>query len=240
MTVSFSLRVGLIVVACSLLTGCDGERIEVEERSYAVIFTQPFPSQGNDKATLPAHYQGTYAAADPSYSLCIGPTAVWKQKQRRVTYHYNWQQLDSLRLFLSVNDADSTYRDFNGNLHHLRIIGRDSVRDSWLRRDTVFSLTGPNAGRLRKFQGRYYLSTRSENEDYWQVQRLERAGPRLIWQSLGQDTLRLRALDTASVHIQRRSGFSLFRVQPARGQQMRHVDGYAGLWEIEGEFERRR
>jgi hypothetical protein len=239
MTASFLLRGSLVVVAGLLLTACDGEKIEAEERSYAVGFTQPFPGQRKDKTIFPVHYQGIYTATGPGYSLCIGPAAVWKQKQRSETYHCSWQQLDSLRLFLGVSDADSTYQDLNGNRHHLRILGRDSVRDSWQWRDTIFCLTGPNAGRLRKFQGRYYLSTHPENEDYWQVQRLEIAGRHLVWQSLGQDTLRLRALDTASVHTQRGSGFSLFRVQPAPGQQMRRVDAYAGLWETEGEFERR-
>jgi hypothetical protein len=240
MTASLMLRAGLAVLAGSLLAACDGEKVETEERRYAVGFAQPFPGQAKDKAAFPAHCQGVYAAADPSYALCIGPAAVWKQKQRSETYRASWQQLDSLRLLLGVNEADSTYQDFEGNRHQLRIVGQDSVRDSWLRCDTIFSLAGPDGGRLRKFQGHYYLNTRPKGADYWQVQRLEIAGPHLVWQRLGQDTLRLRALDTASVHTQRRPGFSLFRVAPARGQQTRHVNDYAGLWETQGEFERHR
>ncbi|MBF9219667.1 hypothetical protein [Hymenobacter ruricola] len=229
----------MIGVAGWLLTACDGEKVEMQERHYAVGFAQPCPGQAKKKASFPAHWQGVYAASAPGYSLCIGATAVWKQQQRSEMYHASWQQLDSLRLLLSVNDADSSYQDFNGNRHQLHLIGRDSVRDSWLRCDTVFSLAGPHAGQLRRFQGRYYLSTRAENEDYWQVQRLEIAGRHLTWQCLGQDTLRLRALDTAAVHTRRRPGFSLFRVQPASGRQKRHVGDYAGLWETEGAFERR-
>jgi hypothetical protein len=240
MTALFFQRVGFTAFAGLSLTACDGEKIGMMERSYAVGFAQPFPEQAQDKAKFPARFQGIYNAADSRYALCIGPTAVWTRKQRREMYHATWQQLDSLRLFLSVDDGDSTYQDLNGNRHHLRIVGRDSVRDSWQRLDTIFSLAGPTTGRLRRFQGRYYLSTRPQNADYWQVQRLEISGPHLVWQSLGQDTLRLRALDTASVHVGRADGFSLFRVQPAAGQQMRRVGDYAGLWETEGEFERRR
>ena len=240
MTALFFQRVGFMAFAGWLLTACDGEKVEMAERSYAVGFAQPFPGQAQDKARFPSRFQGVYSAADSRNALCIGPEAVWTRKQRREVYHATWQQLDSLRLFLGVNEGDSTYQDLNGNRHHLRIVGRDSVSDSWQRLDTVFSLVGPTAGRLRRFQGRYYLSTRSQNADYWQVQRLEISGPHLVWQSLGQDTLRLRALDTASVHVGRAHGFSLFRVQPTRGQQTRRVGDYAGLWETAGAFERRR
>jgi hypothetical protein len=238
MTALFLQRVGFVAVAGLILTACDGEKAEMMERRYAVGFAQPFPALVRDKTSFPVRWQGMYRAADSRYALCIGPTAVWTRKQRRAMYHATWQQLDSLRLFLGVKGADSTYQDFNGNLHQLRVVGHDSVRDSWQRLDTVFSLAGPTAGRLRRFRGGYYLSTRSENPDCWQVQRLEVSGNHLVWQSLGQDTLRLRALDTASVRVERARGFSLFRVRPATRRQTRHVGDYAGLWETEGEFER--
>lgn len=237
MKASTLLRAGLLGGMSLGLTACDGEKVEEQESSYAVGFAQPFPGGTKDRAAFPTNYQGVYRTADSSYSLCIGPAAVWTLKARKESYYHSPQELDSLRLLLRV---DSTYQDLNGNLHHLRIVGRDSLHDSWLRCDTVFSMAGPSTGRLRKFQGRYYLSTRAENSEYWQVQRLEVAGRHLMWQTLGQDTLRLRALYTASVRIRREPGFSLFRLQPAPGQQMRRAGDYAGLWETAGEFERRR
>lgn len=231
---AFRLRAGLVLGGGLLLAGCGLPTTETEPK-YEVVFARPFPEQAGDKASFPARHQGEYAAADSSASLCIGPTAVWRQELRQDTSPVTRQQLDSLRALVSV---DSTYQDLNGQVHSLRILASGSVRDSWLRRDTLFTLTGPSAGRLRKFQGRYYLNTLAKRGANWQVQRLEITGRQLFWQTLGQDTLRLRALDTASVHIQRRSGFSLFQLKPARGQQTRRVGEYAGLWETTGEFVR--
>ena len=56
-------------------------------------------------------------------------------------------QLDSLHHRLM---ADSTYQE-NGHLHYLRLVSRDSVRDSWLWNDTIFNLAGNEAGMLRRF-----------------------------------------------------------------------------------------
>ena len=72
------------------------------------------------------------------------------------------------------------------------------------------------------------------------MQRLEITGRQLLWQTLGQDTLRLRALDAATVRRQPRFGAATFRLAPAAGQQMRRVGSYAGLWETADEFVRRR
>lgn len=230
MKTSFCWRIGLVLGGGLLLVGC-GAPV-----AYDVTFARPFPEQAGDKASFPVRYQGEYAATDSSASLCIGPTAVWRQELRRETAHVTRQQLDSLRAFVS---RDSTYRDLSGQVHSLRILASGSVRDSWLRRDTIFTLTGAKAGRLRKFQGRYYLNTPAEDKESCKVQRLEIKGRRLNWQTLGQDTLRLRALDAASVHTQRNSGFSLFQLKPARGQQTRRMGDYAGLWETAGNFVRR-
>lgn len=230
------LRVGLILSGGLLLAGCE-EKTTESERMYGVEFAQPFPIQSTDKASFPVRHQGVYTAADSVTSLCIGPTAVWQQQLRKETV--SRQQSDSTQHHYHLA-ADSTYRDFEGKLHYLRLVGRDSVRDSWLWCDTIFALAGPNAGHLRKFQGRYYLNTPDENAAHWRVQRLEIAGHHLIWQTLGQDTLRLRALDTATVRPHRSQSFSFFLLRPAPGPQTRHVGDYAGLWETAGDFMRRR
>jgi hypothetical protein len=45
MTALFFQRVGFTAFAGLSLTACDGEKIEMMERSYAVGFAQPFPEQ---------------------------------------------------------------------------------------------------------------------------------------------------------------------------------------------------
>ena len=152
------------------MTACDGG-VETE-------FAQPFPTKGADIAVFPARYQDVYTAADPSKSLCIGATAVWRQE--RHSFVFSRYQLDSLHHRLI---ADSTYQE-NGHLHYLRLVSRNLLRDSWLWNDTIFNLAGNEAGMLRRFQGRIYLNTPDETGTKWWVQRLEISGHHFTWQTI--------------------------------------------------------
>lgn len=127
-----------------LLTACDG--------GWEVVFREPFPRQAADMAAFPARHQGVYTAADPGRSLCIGRTAVWRQELQTMTSSRHY--FDSLGYHLR---ADSTYLDGH-TPHYLQRVGADSVRDSWLWTDTIFSIIGLRPGHLRRFQGRYYLA----------------------------------------------------------------------------------
>ena len=188
-------------------------------------------------AEFPARHRGVYTAADPDNSLCIGRTAVWRQELQTTTStrHY----FDSLNYRLR---ADSTYLDHH-TLHYLHRVGTDSVRDSWLWTDTIFSTLGPRAGHLRRFQGRYYLNdtedAQSDTTEKWQVQRLEIAGHHLRWQQLGTDTLRLGALAPGTVRYHRHNGISYFRLAPATAAEARRIGRYEGLWEPAREYDRR-
>ena len=226
MVTSQVLRFGGLLAFNLFITACDGG-VEVE-------FAQPFPTQGADMAVFPARHRAVYTATDSSKSLCIGATSVWRQELHSLMFSRH--QLDSLHHRLM---ADSTYEE-NGGLHYLRLMSRDSVRDSGLWNDTIFNLAGNAAGKLRQFQGRYYLNTPDESGTKWFVQRLEVSGHHLIWQTLGADTLRLLALDTATVRHHREKGVSYYRLTPAPGPQTRRVDHYAGLWETAGDYVRRR
>ena len=212
-----------------LLTACDG--------GWEVAFKQPFPQQAADMAEFPARHRGVYTAADPGVSLCIGRTAVWRQELQTEmgTRHY----FDSLGYRLR---ADSTYLDQH-TLHYLHRVGADSLRDSWLWTDTIFSTIGARAGHLRRFQGRYYLSATEDDQtdttEKWQVQRLEIAGHHLRWQHLGTDTLRLGALAPGTVRYHRRNGISYFRLAPASAAEARRIGRYEGLWEPAREYDRR-
>lgn len=226
MRISCMAQIGGLVAAGLLLTAC-GDATEVH-------FAQPFPANAANVTAFPARHRAVYTALDSSKSLCIGPKAVWRQELQSVMFSRH--QLDSLPHSLLT---DSTYQQ-DGHLHYLRLVGRDSVRDSWLSEDTIFTLAGPNAGRLRRFQGRYYLNTPSKPDGCWQVQRLEINGARLSWQTLGQDTLRLLALDTAIVRRYRANNMLYFELAPAPGTQTNRAGRYAGLWEIIDEYKRRR
>lgn len=210
-----------------MLTACDG--------GWVVEFADPFPTEASDLSRFPARHQGMYTAADSTTSLCIGPRVLWQQQLSSRTL--SQRQFNSAKHPLL---SDSTYQDTKGRLHYLRVVGKDSVRDSWLRCDTLFALDGPAAGHLRRFKGHYYLSTPHPADSLgWQVQRLRIAGRRAEWEQLGYDTLRLRALDAATLRYRRAHGTSYFRLKPAPGKPTRQVDRYDGLWITRGEFVRR-
>lgn len=213
--------VGLLVTAC--------------EGGLEVRFAQPFPAQAADLAAFPARHCAVYTAADSARSLCIGRTAVWRQELQQRTFRRN--QLDSAYRQLR---ADTTYAETDGTLHYLKRVGRDSVRDSHLWIDTVFTLTAAAPGVLRRYQGRYYLNTPTENGDHWKVQRLDINGAHLSWQTFGTDTLRLLALDPATVRYHRAHGaLTSFELTPAPGGQTRRLGHYAGLWDTVEEYQRR-
>lgn len=223
------LRAIVFGAATVLTTACDG--------GWEVAFKKPFPSQAADMTEFPARHRGVYTAADPGVSLCIGRTAVWRQELQTMTgtRHY----FDSLGLHPRT---DSTYLDHH-TLHYLHWVGPDSVRDSWLYTDTIFSTAGPEAGYLRRFQGRYYLNdvehAQTDTTEKWLVARLEITGRHLRWQRLGTDTLRLGALAPGTVRYHRRNGISYFRLAPASNAEARRIGRYEGLWETLGEYDRR-
>ncbi|MCI1186737.1 hypothetical protein MON38_04855 [Hymenobacter sp. DH14] len=230
MKIDGRLRVLGLGFCSSLLVSCDG--------GWAVTFAGPFPAQAADMAEFPARHRGVYTADDSTSSVCIGRTAVWVQELE--TQRHSRHEFDSLGFRLR---ADSTYLA-GGKLHYLHQIGRDSVRDSWLRTDTIFTIGDSfGTGHLRRFQGRYYLSiydgTAAHRVDMWDVERLEIKGRHLLRQRLGTDTLRLRALAPATVRYTRYDGTSYFQIAPGTPAETRRVGRYAGLWETTGDYERR-
>ncbi|MBD2724397.1 hypothetical protein [Hymenobacter armeniacus] len=227
MTASFLVRGALLLGLGLGLISCE-DGVEVK-------FAAPFPAGGRDVAAFPTRRRAVYTAPDSVTSLCVGASAVWRQQLHR--YTFGRKMLDSLPHRLR---ADSTYQDDTGQLHYLKVVGSDSIRDSWLGLDTLFALAGNRASRLRRFQGRYYLSTPTETAEAWDVQRLEIVGHRLIWQTISTDTLRLLALDTATVRHHRAKGISYYLLSPGPGYQASQISRYAGLWQTEGEFRRRR
>lgn len=230
MKISGWLR-ALIVGIGGLVTGCDDIKLE---RMWLVDFAQPFPAARPDMAAFPPRHQGVYTAEDSSKSLCIGATAVWQQELRSELYSRR-----NVAGKGHLLHADSTYQ-LAGVRHYLHRVGPDSVRDSWLALDTVFNCAKPEYGRLRRFQGRYYLNTPFDSANNWMVQRLEISGRHLVWQHLGNDTLRLGALAPGTVRLDRRANQpAFFRLTPGSGAEIRRIGRYAGLWETTEEYDRR-
>ena len=225
MKASFLLRTACALGAGLLLAACNG--------GVVVDFAAPFPAE-KPLPAFPARHQGVYTASDSSKSLCIGPTAVWRQELQHQTRTRH--ELDSMHLPLS---ADSTYLGGNGQLHYMHLMSNGTVRDSWLWCDTIFSLAGDEAGQLRRLQGRYYLSIPTSSGKSWKVQRLDVSGRRLTWEALGQDTLRLQVLDPASVRREVGKGTLYFHLTPEAGRQTRRIGRYDGLWQPIRAYQRR-
>lgn len=221
------LRALLFGMGCLLLGNCSDKRIE---RIWLVNFAQPFPVMRRDMAEFPSRHQGVYTALDSSKSLCIGRTAVWRQELN--SRLLGRQELSAQGHQLRV---DSAYRE-GGVLHNLHWVGRDSVRDSWLECDTIFDCATTGTGRLRRFQGHYYLNVPTDTTGQWQVERLEISGRHLNWQHLGQDTLRLRVLSPGTI---RHYGSMLYQLAPASAGEARRIAHYEGLWESAREYDRR-
>ncbi|MDQ2795371.1 MAG: hypothetical protein M3Y12_15390 [Bacteroidota bacterium] len=225
------LRARLLGMGGLLLGSCDDIQIE---RVWLVDFAQPFPATRPNMAAFPARHQGVYTAADSSESLCIGATAVWQQELHSQLLSQQGLADKGRRL-----RADSIFQQA-GVLHYLHRVGRDSVRESWLACDTIFDCAQPETGRLRRFQGHYYLNAPFDSAGNWMVQRLQISGRHLVWQQLGNDTLRLGALAPGTVRLDRRAGHpAFFRLTPESAAEARRIGRYAGLWETNEEYDRR-
>ena len=225
------LRVLLLGASGLLLGSCDDMQIE---RMWLVDFAQLFLAKRPDMSGFPRRHQGVYTAADSSKSLCIGATAVWQQELR--SQLLSRQELAGKGRLLR---ADSTCQQA-GLLHYLHRVGRDSVRDSWLACDTIFDCARPETGRLRRFQGHYYLNAPYDSAGNWLVQRLAISGCHLVWQQLGNDTLRLGVLTAGTVRLDRRAGHpAFFRLTPGSAAEARRIGRYEGLWETNEKYDRR-
>ena len=208
-----------------LLAGCEPPVPEVE-------FARPFPANAPDLREFPADCQGQYAAtADAALCLSVGSQVLVRRRACRLTITAH--QFDSLGLPPRAAQAWGP----GGAHYQLQAVGADSVQLRWEERDTLAAL-GPRA-KLRRYRGWYYLSTAGAADSAaWTVQRLAVANRQFSLQSFNPDTLRIRALDAATVQLRRGHGHRLFILSPRSGRATRQVSGYAGLWLPAGEYQR--
>jgi hypothetical protein len=215
------------VLLCLLATlaACDQASVEVD-------FAAPFPASATDLTGFAPRHWGHYVAtSDTSETLLVNNRALVRQQWQ--TWPVAVKQLDSLSL---------PHRAGPGLLHgqrfQLRALAADSFQLSWQESDTVFALR--KGTQLRRYKGWYYLNFPDEaTPGRWQVQRLAVAGKQLTWQTFNPDSLRLRALDTSAIRLRREPQHLFFTLQPQTGHATRQLNGYAGLWQVRGDYQRR-
>lgn len=73
----------------------------------------------------------------------------------------------------------------------------------------------------------------------WTVQRMAVVDQQFFLQRFNPDSLRIQALDPATVRQRRVNGNLIFTLDPSPGRATRQVDGYDGLWLSEEEYLRK-
>ncbi len=212
------------LVLSGLLASC-GPEVEVN-------FAHPFPRNAPDLSGFPSRYQGLYVAAeDTGRTLLVGNRQVVQRRfHSRVA---TARQLDSLGL----PPRSFQGRGLDGQRYDVQAMLRDSFRLRWEQRDTLVAL-GPGV-KLRRYRGWYYLSAPNSNGATWTVQRLAVVGQQFFLQRFNPDSLRIQALDPATVRQRRANGNLIFTLDPSPGRATWQVDGYDGLWLSEEEHLRK-
>ncbi|MFD1468465.1 hypothetical protein ACFQ48_09530 [Hymenobacter caeli] len=153
--------------------------------------------------------------------------------QRAFSLLVTARQLDSMGLSPRADQGQGP----SGVGYQVQAVGADSARLRWQEQDTLAAL-GPRT-KLRRYQRRYYLSTAGPADSTaWTVQRRAAADGRFSLQGFNPDTLRIRALDPATVRLRRNQGTLYFTLDPRPGRATRQVHGYDGLWLPAGEYQR--
>lgn len=204
-----------------------------------VNFAQPFPTRTPDLAGFAPADQGRYAAVnDTTITLLLGEKLLSRQfsLSREVTA----RQLDSLGL--PARSGAATTAD--GQVYQVQPGLAGGFQLHWALRDTLLCL-GPGT-HLRRYRGWYYVSTPDgprqpggDSAGTWTVQRLAVAGRHLLTQRFNPDTLRIRALEPATVHLRRENNRQVFTLIPPDQRAARQVSSYSGLWLDEGSYVRR-
>lgn len=209
-----------------LATACGGEK-ELNP-VVTVRFAQPFPAAAPDLQAFPVRDQGHYSTeVDSTQQLIVTPGALLNLRSIRL--QVSRRQWDSLAR--AHPECVAHWLTGSSPLYRITPASPDSLWLSYQERGTLLSLRRPAGSHLRRYRGRYYLSTpASEDSTQWQVRRLTLLGDHYAWASFNPDSLRLRALAPATVQLRRRAGRLFFTLNPAAGPTTRQVHGYAGLW----------
>jgi hypothetical protein len=198
------------LLACLALTACDGVDPVV------VNFTQPFPANTPDLPGFLPRDRGQYTALnDTSKTVVVGEKVLISKCFDVIDV--TGAQLDALRIprrsGSGLGLAQRRYR--------LRLETPD----------TLLNFTGPQAPRLRRYRGYYYMSTPSlQDSTKWTVRRLAVSKGRITQQLVNPDSLRMRALEPAIRQQRRARGQLVITLAPQSRRAIRQVSSYAGLW----------
>ena len=214
------------LLGCLGLTACD-EASEIENAGpVAVNFAQPFPANAPDLPGFLPRDWGQYTALnDTGKTMVIGKKAL-------ISKYFDvadvtGAQLDALRIPRRTGSGlGPTQRRYR-----VQALAADSFRLRLETPDTLLNFAGPQAPRLRRYQGYYYTSMPSlRDTTKWTVRRLAVGNGRITQQLVNPDSLRMRALEPAIRQQRRAQGQLIITLAPQSRQAIRQVSSYAGLW----------
>jgi hypothetical protein len=214
------------LLGCLALAACD-EATRLETAGPVVVnFAQPFPTEAPDLPGFLPHNQGQYTTpGDTSSVFVLAEKALIHSYAGRA--EVTGAELDSLRIPRRVGSGVSP----KGQRYSVQRLATDSFRLRLAIQDTVLNFTSVKAPRLRYYKGHYYTSTPTwQDSTKWMVRRLAVANGRIKQQLFNPDSLRVRALDPATVQRRRANGQLVFTLAPQSRRAIGQVSSYAGLW----------
>ena len=220
------MKARYLLLACLGLAACDNATLLETAGPVVVNFAQPFPGGAPDLPGFLPRDCGRYTAlGDTGAVLVLSEKAL-------VNKHYDASdvagaQLDSLhiprRTGSGLGPAQLRYC--------VQALAADSFRLQLEAQDTLLSLTGPQAPRLRYHQRYYYISTPSQlDSTKWTVRRLAVAHGHITRQLFNPDSLRVQALDPATMQRRRTNGQLVITLAPQSRRAIGQVSSYTGLW----------
>ena len=214
------------LLGCLALAACDNASQLETSGPVVVNFTQPFPATAPDLPGFLPRDRGQYTALDDtSRAVLLGEEALIEKYVG--TMVAAGAQLDSLRI------PHRTGRGLSlaGLRYSVQTLSPDSFKLRVETLDTLLNFTGPQAPKLRYYQGYYYTSRPSRQDSTkWTVRRLAVINGHITQQLFNPDSLRVQALDPASVQRHRTHGQLVFTLSPQSRRAIGQVSSYAGLW----------
>jgi hypothetical protein len=210
------------LLGCLALAACDAQKPRV-----VVNFDQPFPAGTSDLAGFLPRHRGRYSeqGQDSSRIVLVSQKALVESHFELAKLPGTW--LDSM----GVPRQLGSYWGRDGFRYQVRALATDSFQVRVEIYDTLLNLSSRPAPKLRRHRGWYYVSRpHPEDSTKWEVQRLGMRKGQIVWQLPNPDSLRIRALDPATVQQRRKAGQLLFTLSTQSRRTSWQVNSYDGLW----------
>jgi hypothetical protein len=218
-----------LLLGCLALAACDATTQLETAGPVVVSFDQPFPANVPDlPGFLPRDCKAYAVHPDSSEEFLICAKALLIMRESW-SDDYAGEWVDSMHLARRLGSS----RAHDGMRYSVLHVGPGGS-SYWVHAeayDTLVSLRGPRAPRLRYSRGWYYLSTPALlDSTKWTVRRLAVANGRLTQQLFNPDSLRVRALAPTIVQQRRANGQLLITLSPQSRRAIGQVSSYGGLW----------